>query len=55
VADLEPHGDRIRVRAGVGGQLSADVTPEAAADLGLMPGMLVYFVVKAAAVSIYPA
>jgi molybdate transport system ATP-binding protein len=55
VADLEPHGDRIRVRAGAGGQLSADVTPEAAADLGLVPGMLVYFVVKAAAVSIYPA
>jgi molybdate transport system ATP-binding protein len=55
VTDLEPHGDRIRVRAGQGGQLSADVTPEAAADLGLVPGMLVYFVVKAAAVSIYPA
>ena len=55
VADLEPHGDHIRVRAGQGGQLSADVTPEAAADLGLVPGMLVYFVVKAAAVSIYPA
>ncbi|HJW00437.1 MAG TPA: ABC transporter ATP-binding protein [Arthrobacter sp.] len=55
VADLEPYGDRIRVRAGAGGQLSADVTPEAAADLGLVPGLQVYFVVKAAAVSIYPA
>ncbi|MEW9873218.1 sulfate/molybdate ABC transporter ATP-binding protein [Arthrobacter sp. HS15c] len=55
VTDLEPYGDRIRVRAGTGGQLSADVTPEAAADLGLVPGTQVYFVVKAAAVSIYPA
>lgn len=55
VTDLEPYGDRIRVRAGDGGRLSADVTPEAAADLGLIPGMEVYFVVKAAAVSIYPA
>lgn len=55
VTDLEPHGDRIRVRAGAGGQLSADVTPEASADLGLVPGMQVHFVVKAGAVSIYPA
>lgn len=55
VTDLEPYGDRIRIRAGDGGQLSADVTPEAAADLGLVPGLRVYFVVKAAAVTIYPA
>ncbi|QDY89974.1 ABC transporter ATP-binding protein [Arthrobacter sp. UKPF54-2] len=52
VTDLEPHGDQIRVRAG---ELSADVTPAASADLGLAPGVRVYFVVKAAAVSIYPA
>ena len=52
VTDLEPHGDQIRVRAG---ELSADVTPAASADLGLAPGVAVYFVVKAAAVSIYPA
>ena len=52
VTDLEPHGDQIRVRAG---ELSADVTPAASADLGLAPGVGVYFVVKAAAVSIYPA
>ncbi|MCU1517989.1 MAG: molybdenum transporter ATP-binding protein [Pseudarthrobacter sp.] len=55
VTDLEPHGDRIRVRADGGVQLSADVTPEAAADLGLAPGLQVYFVVKAGAVSLYPA
>ncbi len=54
ITDLEPYGDRIRVRAGEGGQLSADVTPEASADLGLAPGMQVYFVVKAGAVAIYP-
>lgn len=52
VTDLEPHGDQIRVRAG---ELSADVTPAASADLGLAPGLEVHFVVKAAAVSIYPA
>jgi molybdate transport system ATP-binding protein len=49
---LEPHGDQIRVRAG---ELSADVTPAASADLSLAPGLDVYFVVKAAAVAIYPA
>ncbi|KRE79276.1 sulfate/molybdate ABC transporter ATP-binding protein [Arthrobacter sp. Soil763] len=52
VTDLEPHGDQIRVRAG---ELSADVTPAASADLGLAPGSRIYFVVKAAAVSVYPA
>jgi molybdate transport system ATP-binding protein len=52
VTDLEPHGDQIRVRAG---DLSADITPAASADLGLVPGIRVYFVVKAAAVAIYPA
>ncbi|MCU1548342.1 MAG: molybdenum transporter ATP-binding protein [Arthrobacter sp.] len=52
ITDLEPHGDQVRVRAG---ELSADVTPAASADLGLVPGLGVYFVVKAAAVAIYPA
>lgn len=52
VTDLEPHGDQIRVRAG---DLFADVTPAASADLGLAPGLAVYFVVKASAVAIYPA
>ncbi|MBT2532695.1 ABC transporter ATP-binding protein [Arthrobacter sp. ISL-48] len=54
ITDLEPHGDRIRVRAGEGGQLSADITPESSADLALVPGIEVYFVIKAGAVSIYP-
>ena len=52
ITDLEPHGDQIRVRAG---RLSADITPAASADLGLLPGMSVYFVIKAAAIAIYPA
>ncbi|MET3173924.1 UNVERIFIED_ORG: molybdate transport system ATP-binding protein [Arthrobacter sp. UYCu721] len=55
ITDLEPHGDGIRVRAGDGGQLSADITQAASADLGLAPGMEVYFVIKAGAVAIYPS
>lgn len=52
ITDLEPHGDQIRVRAG---ELAADITPAASADLGLEPGTGAYFVVKAAAVQVYPA
>jgi len=52
VTELEPHGDLIRVRSG---RLAADVTPAAVAELGLVPGMDVFFVVKATEVSIYPA
>ncbi|GAA3326331.1 sulfate/molybdate ABC transporter ATP-binding protein [Paeniglutamicibacter sulfureus] len=52
VTDLEPHGDAIRVRAG---DLAADITPAALADLGLVPGTLAYFVLKATAVTIYAA
>jgi len=52
VTDLEQHGDQIRVRAN---GMSADITPAASADLGLAPGMTVYFVIKAAAVAVYPS
>lgn len=52
ITDLEPHGDQIRVHAG---SLSADITPVASVDLGLAPGMTVYFVIKAAAITIHPA
>ncbi|WP_104043539.1 sulfate/molybdate ABC transporter ATP-binding protein [Arthrobacter sp. ZGTC412] len=52
ITDLEPHGDLIRVRAG---GLAADITPAASADLGLVPGLPVHFVVKAMAVAIYRA
>ncbi|MBT1001810.1 ATP-binding cassette domain-containing protein [Paenarthrobacter sp. DKR-5] len=51
VTDVEPHGDQLRVRAG---DLAADVTPAAAAELELAPGTPAVFVVKAAAVTIYP-
>lgn len=51
ITDLEPHGDQVRVR---GEGLAADITPSAMADLGLVPGMTVHFVVKAASVSIHP-
>ncbi|WP_026555543.1 sulfate/molybdate ABC transporter ATP-binding protein [Arthrobacter sp. 35W] len=51
VTELEPHGDQIRVRAG---DLSAFITPAAAADLALAPGVEVFLVVKAAEVAIFP-
>ncbi len=50
VADLQPVGDRIRVRAG---DLSADVTPAAVSDLGLARDSAVHFVVKATEVQVY--
>ncbi|OFI38276.1 molybdenum ABC transporter ATP-binding protein [Arthrobacter sp. SW1] len=52
VTELEPHAGRIRVRAG---ELSADITPAASAELGLEPGMRVFFVVKSAEVQVYGA
>jgi molybdate transport system ATP-binding protein len=52
ITDLEPHGDQIRVRAG---DLAADITPAASAELGLEPGRHAYFVVKATAVQVYAA
>jgi molybdate transport system ATP-binding protein len=58
ITDLEPYGDQIRVRASSGPAaqaLSADITPASSADLGLIPGMEVRFVVKSALVSVYPA
>ncbi len=50
VTELEPQGDRIRVRAG---DLSADVTAQAVAELDLAPGSEVTFSVKANEVSVY--
>jgi len=51
VTDIEPHGARIRVRAG---ELSADVTAQAAAELDLVPGAPVTFSIKANEVAVYP-
>ena len=50
ITSLEPYGDRIRVRAG---ELSADITPRAATDLDLTPGVEVTFTVKATEVMVY--
>jgi molybdate transport system ATP-binding protein len=52
VRTVEPHGDLLRVR---GDQVAADVTPQAVAELGLAPGVDVWFSVKAAEVDVYPA
>ena len=50
VTEIEPRGDRVRVRAG---DLSADVTAQALAELDLVPGVEVTFTVKATEVSVY--
>ena len=56
VADLQPRGDLVRVRAERGPlDLLADVTPAAAAELDLAPGAEVHLVVKASAVRVHPA
>ena len=49
---VEPHGSHIRVRAGL---LAADISAAATAELGLVPGTEVFFVVKAAEVVLYPS
>ena len=51
VSDLDQRGELVSVRAG---HLSADITAAAAADLDLVPGMQVYFVVKSTEVTLYP-
>lgn len=50
ISELEPHADLLRVRAG---DLAADVTVVAAADLELETGRRVTFSVKATEVAIY--
>lgn len=52
VTELQPQGGHIRVRAG---DLAADISPAATAELALEPGSEVFFVVKAAEVVLYPA
>nr|BFF18095.1 hypothetical protein GCM10025730_16160 [Promicromonospora thailandica] len=47
---LEPHGGQVRVRTT---ELSADVTPQAAAELDLAPGASACFVVKAAEIAVH--
>jgi molybdate transport system ATP-binding protein len=50
VTQLEPYAGRVRVRSS---ELSADITPQAAADLDLAPGSRVHFVVKATEVVVH--
>jgi len=55
VADIAPHGGAVRVLVHAHPDLIADVTPEAATELGLSPGREVWLSVKATAVRRYPA
>ena len=55
VADVAPHGDAVRLLVHAEPDLIADVTPAAAADLGLTPGTDVWLSVKATGVRTYPA
>jgi molybdate transport system ATP-binding protein len=52
IAELEPHGDQIRVRTA---DLTADITTAAVADLDLVPHTPVVFAIKASEVAIYRA
>ncbi|MBX7453422.1 ATP-binding cassette domain-containing protein [Mycolicibacterium sp. 3033] len=59
IADVVSRGDVVRIRGadlpdGSPG-LAADVTPAAVVDLGLEPGLEVFFVVKAQEVGLHPA
>jgi len=53
VADAAPHGDAVRLLVHASPDLIADVTPEAATELGLSPGREVWLSVKATAVRRY--
>ncbi|WP_111768531.1 sulfate/molybdate ABC transporter ATP-binding protein [Nakamurella deserti] len=59
IGEIEPRGELVRVRAldgpdGAAGPV-ADLTADAAADLDLVPGREVWFVVKATEVTLYPS
>ncbi len=59
VTELEPRGELIRVHAAAitagTGDLIADITASAAADLELVPGKQVHYAIKATEVQIYPS
>lgn len=54
VAGVHRHGDHLRVRLDGPLRASADVTPGAAAQLGLVTGLRVWAAVKAAEIRAYP-
>ena len=55
ILGVSPHGDALRLLVDADGQLIADVTPAAAAELGLSPGREVWLTVKETAVERYSA
>lgn len=55
IGTLAPHGDAVRLLVHAGPDLLADVTPAAATELGLVPGLEVWLSAKATAVSRYGA
>ncbi|MFG2052893.1 ABC transporter ATP-binding protein [Micromonospora sp. NPDC048930] len=55
VAGVQRHGDNLRVQLDGPVAVAADVTPAAAAHLGLRPGQSVWAAVKAAETRAYPA
>ncbi|WP_406601247.1 ABC transporter ATP-binding protein [Micromonospora yasonensis] len=55
VAGVQRHGDNLRVQLDGPVAVAADVTPAAAAQLGLRPGQEVWAAVKAAETRAYPA
>ncbi len=55
VLSVVPHGEALRVLVDAEPQLLADVTPAAAAELGLMAGASVWLAVKETAVETYAA
>ena len=52
---IEPIGDRVRVRVGGTVPLTAEITPAALAELGLVAGTPVWTSVKATDVTVTPA
>ncbi|MFI7250090.1 ABC transporter ATP-binding protein [Micromonospora chalcea] len=55
VTGMQRHGDNLRVQLAGPVEVAADVTPAAAAHLGLIPGRPVWAAVKAAETRAYPA
>ncbi|MFB7471935.1 ABC transporter ATP-binding protein [Kitasatospora sp. NPDC056184] len=55
VAGLDLHGDQVRADLAGAVPMAADLTPAAAAELGLAPGAAVWAAVKAAQTHAYPA
>jgi molybdate transport system ATP-binding protein len=55
VAEIDQHGDRVRVRLDGALPVTAEITPAALAELGLLPGAPVWASVKATEVVAYPS